>query len=589
MKSKKIGINRSMYRSRCKDFGVNNPAGAQAHIVLDIPADTKCLVPQDTTIRMDVKMTNFSSSTFLNGSIQNMFRNVRIYDGHGTVLEEINRYGLINSMLFEVHVPEHIKYTKFQSEGVFKHRVPHKLSGTRAVFDNHSGGTNVDFKTVHTDGNDLGKDIKDLVNQNEIEDTNPTENWNFQRYIHAPKYAAVGTERELHDTSKRHYFRLHKKLATGETQTLLVKSENAKYGNNPYTFDYRGVETDNDEIDLEDNATSLTRVTYEGYSEFTPWWDFMGKKWANNEYVTFTFHLGACGIFNTTKLWPLWISKGLRIELELGGLNEFSVEKFFARSEQITTPAYQGKYFQNRQFPRQEVSIAEVMYTAIDVDDAVINKIENDYKRQGLYFIVPSYKFVQYDKINKVPSTTAGSIATVKLDVKENFTMLNRIYSFLRRSWFSSGNYGSLETISRDFYKPIRLNNVVERYWDYNRVYIPNWSKERFAPAESLYYMDLNRNLNTLNDYSTGNYSLGQFIGTANDNQSSGTYFIDTLETDPDDYLSGTTTDNRKLTYNLSWITQLNDASSEVLDLVLVYQYYKVVRYRAGEPPSIME
>ncbi len=572
---------RNSFRKRDNTITDARPAGSGQIIKLKIPACIKTMVPGETAIRITVKLHNFDSLTYMDGGIQRMFYRLVIRDGHGVELENIERYNRVYQTLFDVHVPEAIKYTAFQQEGVYEYEVPSMLVGPRAawsgVFQEGDWNANIHPGTDHRFINSINTfQVPAATNKepNFITDFQRYMGWRSQ-YNHEEQNEEAFEERQ-----QAHWSTSSSNATNGYTRTVNTVVEsmfNPQSTGNPGN---RGIQLYGDPItipDLEGDAEANAHVMYHGHHCYTPWYYHIGKKYYEqpgsnldkgpghvSSEITFVFHPTASGVLSSTKHIPLWITKGMEIELEIDKPYNYLRD----HRDKSTSLIGSFRNLPTSSLPFIEVVRAEVLWTGVDLTEKMIKTIDKQYDSSGLHFCFPSFFCEERDEIKDLNNST-----THKLEFKNRFAMLNRVYSNISIPFGPDATpwgIDSFNTISRQ---------PTVRSWEYNRIYRPDWGTDLNVEDIDHFY-HCKRSLGTLQNYRSDDFIFGNFHDKPTNGKKKTNYYIDEFETEPSGFLTGIDTNNEKMVYRF----RPTNSTLHGERFFFTWHFYKLAVYRRGEP-----
>jgi len=577
-----IANTRNSFRKRDNTVTDARPAGEAQTIKLKIPDCVKTMVPGETAIRISVKLINFDSLTFMDGSIQRMFRRIIIRDGHGVELENIERYNRVYQTLFDVHVPESIKYTAFQQEGVYEYEVPSMLVGPRAawtgVFNSSDWNANIhpgpDNRTISSINN-FSAAANNSLEPNFLTDFSRYMAW---RHTYNQEYGNPGFNVER---QQAHWSASSSNAVTGYTRTINTICENIFNPQSTGVVGRRGISLYADPATIPQldapAEDAKSHVMYHGHHCYTPWYYHIGQKYyqtnsatndkgpghVSNE-ITFVFHPTASGVLSSTKHIPLWITKGLEIELEIDRPSNYLRD---ARPEHDNlAPSWDLLSDSDR--PRIEVTRAEVLWTGVDLTEKMINSINKQYETSGLHFCFPSFMCEEREDIADL-----NNLTTHKIEFKNRFAMLNRVYSNVSASRGANGSEWVVDTFNTLSRQP------TVRSWEYNRIYRPDWGTDLNVEDIDHFYQ-CKRSLGTLQNYRSNDMIYGNFHERPTDGKKKTNYYIDEFETEPSGFLTGIDTNNEKMVYRFR---PSNDAVAGER-FFFTWHFYKLAVYRRGEP-----
>lgn len=570
-----IANTRNSFRKRDNTITNVRSAGEAQTIKLKIPECVKTLVPGETTIRITAKLKNWDSTTFLDGGIQRIFRRLIIRDGHGVELENIERYNRVSQTLFDVHVPEHIKYTAFQQEGIYKYEVPAVMTGPKMHWNNSAsvpwnaidGGTGQRKKYFSVDNMALPAITK-----------TPAALTDFSRYVSWSDrhFDIKKTQEDLYNSiwTASHNGTTNETYRAPVNQLLSAESTGDRR--------QRGIELQGNPLTAPDlTAAGSNSLTYEGHCCYTPWFYHIGQKWYENaasgpdefigvgsesKEITFTFHPTASGILSSTKHIPLWIFKGLEIELEIDRPTNYLRD---ARAEfENTATSFLALPDSNK--PYIEVTRAEVLWTGVDLTEKMINAINRQYDTSGLHFCFPSFLCEERDDFtNQQPNQIW------KLEFKKCFAMLNRVYSNASTTSDTLSEW-AVDTFNTVNHKP------TQRSWEYNRIYRPDWGTDLNVEDIDHFYQT-KKSLGVLHDYQSNNLAYGDYQSQPTLGRKLLNYQVDEFETEPSGFLTGIDTNNEKMIYRF----RPTNGAFTGERFFFTWHYYKLAVYRRGEPVFI--
>ena len=338
----------------------------------------------------------------------------------------------------------------------------------------------------------------------------------------------------------------------------------------------RGIFLNGTSLPVLNQPTSFNSITYQGHSCFTPWYNHIGSKLYSgggnigvghtSQEITFTFHPTVSGILSSTKHIPLWITKGISIELELDKPINFLRD---ARSFYSYTKSSFDNLPDNSK-PYISITRAEVLWTGVDLTEKMIKSIDRQHEQSGIHMCFPSFFCESNGPKVFMPSTMTRPPNTIyKVEFKNSYAMLNRVYSF-----------GSEKSKWRnDSFNTLNLS-LSQRSWEYNRIYRPDWGTDLNVESIDHFYQN-HRSLGTLNDYLSNNFTLSDFHNYPSLARKRLKYYVDEFESEPSGFLTGIDTNNEKMVYRVT--PGAVSIPSEVA-YYFIWHFYKLAVYRKGEP-----
>ncbi len=586
---------RNSFRKRDNTVSEARPVGEGQTVKLNIPDCMKTLVPGETAIRITVKLHNFDSLTYMDGGVQRLFNRLIIKDGHGVELESIEHYNRVYQTLFDVHVPEHLKYTSFQQEGVYKYEVPSMLVGPRASWNGLSAGTDW---TSNIQPNPDGTYISSVNKFDKVAKDNlqPSQLTDFSKYLAwRPLFNRTNDVANApSNTSQDSYWSVSvSDTGSAETSSYTSVVEDVFDPRTTGVPGRRGIKLYGDPLNFptltgiieggegEEDDVNVPTVMYHGHHVYTPWYYHIGKKYyetpgpspgldkgpghVSNE-ITFVFHPAASGILSSTKHIPLWITKGLEIELEMDRPSSYLRD---ARSDFPSTQSNFNTLSENNK-PFIEITRAEVIWTGVDLTEKMITSINKQYEHQGLHFCYPSFTCEEREEF----TGDLSQDITGKIEFKNRFAMLNRVYS----NASISKNAGTLNEWSVDTFNTVNHNPTV-RSWEYNRIYRPDWGSDQNIGVVDHYYQT-KKSIGSLHNYRSDDFIFGNTQVICNDGKKQTCYYIDEFETEPSGFLTGVDTNNEKMVYRYRPTKDVGVNES----FYFTWHYYNLAVYRRGEP-----
>lgn len=573
---------RDSLRDRARSINTNNYVSQNEKITLIIPPQQRNLVPDETLIRLEVGVSgDYNLSPYsINGSIQRAIERITIRDGRGTVLETINNYNVIAETLMQAHIPERAQKNILQAEGVYPSETTYALSGedNRKVITFRSAVSQANIKPT-SDDPDVGT-TEEFQNVALTPTLFPEHNRTFNgTYTKLTDQSNVSAN----DNNNRPYSEICK---VGDTILINVVTGIAPVITE--TFYVYVVEVVDDGVILSENILSkLVRNAAAGAvgrlnwlqicprNTFSDYYRNISQRWRKNQTATFTFNPIASGILTSSKHIPLWVTKGLQIELTLAGNNTI----FNTKNTTFTNP------------PQIKVTDADVFYTAVTLTPVMQSALESQYHRRGLNLLVPVF----HCDLRNVGTTTI-----IQEDYYNSFAMLNRTYQFCR-------SQAAIDRITSDSFRHV-LTAPTRRYIEYNRIYMPHWGNDTDTNAID-HWNESRKGINLLGDKKFELISYGQHVSDGyieNVNNSVGAVdengvpyntegvslrsaskckelFINNLETEPSGFLTGVDTNNGTIRLRLETSKAANK------QLVMIFMAFKMITFQDGAPPLVQE
>lgn len=518
---------RDSLRDRERGITSNTTVGENQKITLVIPPQQRNLIPDELMIRLKLRVDNWKSNVQFGGSIQRAIRTFVVRDGRGTVLEQIHDYNLIAQRLIDVHIPERVQHNVLQTEGVYPHyrwleqrTAPFVVTSAAAIANNV---TDLTDETLQANEAKVGK-------------TTPFAN-------------LLKPLDTLFPLSAQHAF-------TGQ-RVKEIKSGNADpkavlYGNFGHAL------------------AAYDPILVVPRNEFSPYYEHVAKPLAHGGEAIFSFQPIASGLLTSSKHIPLWVTKGLQIELTLD----------------TNTNIFTSLYAASDDTPTIKVTQADAMYTAVTLTPVMQAALESQYHRRGLNLLVPVFHA-------DIRNTGTGS--TIQEDYYNSFAMLNRIYQCTR-------NKAHLDNKTEDNLGLIALKPT-RRYLEYNRIYMPHWGNDNDLDPQD-HYVESRKGINFLGDKKTELISFGQFGAPTkiDPNRTEANYaaaadvirnarvsgekeiFVNNLETEPSGFLTGIDTNNGTIRLRI----ETNDNTTEK-NLVVIFMAFKMITFQDGAPPLVQE
>ncbi len=513
---------RDSLRDRERGITTNSFVTENQKITLIIPPQQRNIVPDETIIRLKVKVNNMDDTSKIGGSIQRAIRTLVIRDGRGTVLEQIHDYNLIAQRLIDVHIPERVQNNVMQTEGIYsKYTNITQRSWPRLIRVEAKGDVKGNFSTL--ENNNTSVDTKLRLNQSWTSDALPGD-----------------------------IVQMIPDGAAGEQQTRLVRKSN-----NNHT-----IGLDANWATLSPNDLAAGGLWHVPRDEATPYFRHVKMKWLTNKEVVFAFQLIGSGLLTSSKHIPLWVTKGLQIEMTLDTNNIIF--------ESLLTPAI-------------AVTQADVLYTAVTLTPVMQSALESQYHRRGLNLLVPVFH---------VDLRNVGRTNTIQEDYYNSFAMLNRIYQGTR-------DQNKITAYPYDSFNNIRLAPT-RRYIEYNRIYMPHWGNDNdLLPID--HYLESRKGINLLGDKKLELISFSQFQGVnpatlidyekyMSGSTSTSTMekckeiFVNNLETEPSGFLTGVDTNNGTIRLRLE-----TEDDQTVKQIYMIFMAFKMITFQDGSPPLVQE
>lgn len=568
---------RDSLRDRQTGITSNSFIGQNQKIFLNIPNQQRNLVPDETVFRLTTKAVNFKPLHNIGGTIQRAIREVIIRDGRGQVLERHNDFNLITQILIDAHIPKRVQDNVMQPEGIYASYFTYETN-ERPVMAFYGNAPNNDHRFLTDSG------VLNTVEQTTDAFTGQFVTGDrllFIKQIEHEKNNGSGT---LEAKFTMPVVRVREVFASmsQNNQTIFYNRDGGAFelGDNY-----------NSEIGVAGNPAAIPNdLKFEGKENdvllqfprtyFTPYWKHVARKWLQEKEVVFNFQLLCSGIFTTSKHWPLWVSKGLQVEITLDSNNII----WHDRTSKETS--IDSGVFQELSTPPQlQVTRADVLYTAVTLTPVMQAALESQYARRGLNFLVPAFH---------CDTRNVGTTGIIQEDYYNSFAMLTRVYQCCR-------NQSQIDTVQRDSfrYHPLR---PTRRFWEYNRIYMPHWGNDNdLAPID--HYLESRKGINLLGDKKTELISLANFDSDGDQNQVQQNkvagnglpelilgkdkaieLFMNSLETEPSGFLTGVDTNNGTLRLRI----ETNDTGTPK-QIVVVFMFYKLITYQDGSPPLVQE
>lgn len=514
-----FAVARDSLRERSRGITSNSYVTENQKIVLNIPPQQRNLVPDETIIRLEMKTNAWKPNWKIGGSIQRAIKTLTIRDGRGTVLEQINDYNKIAEILIQTHVPDRVQNTLMQTEGIYD---SYKLYAGGDPTHGYVGGISV---KVGSD-NVLEDVLTDFNNQN-----------NFQPF-----------------TSE---------MQKGDMITVIDIQ-----GNTSDIVEVKEVKHDTVEIHSSDatvnsdNKTNI-RLLHTPRKEFSDYYRHIGQPLLDSKAVVFTFNPLASGILSSSKHIPLWVTKGLQIEITL----DSNATIFHAAHIDTDKPEIQ-------------IHQADVLYTAVTLTPVMQSALESQYHRRGLNLLVPVFH-IDRRKI------TSGN-QTIQEDYYNSFAMLNRVYQACQK-------HSDVDASDKDSFR-FRPLKPTRRFLEYNRIYMPHWGNDNDLSAID-HFNESRKGINLLGDRNKELITFGQFTSDGPQDTYRGTseatrggiskckeIFVNNLETEPSGFLTGVDTNNGTIRLRIETANTTYDK-----DLQVLFMAFKMITFQDGAPPLVQE
>ncbi len=519
---------RDSLRDRERGITSNSFVTANQKVTLIIPPQQRNIVPDETIIRFKLKVNNMEDDTQFDGSIQRAIRTLVIRDGRGTVLEQIHDYNLISQKLIDVHIPERVQHNVMQTEGIYPTYAnvsldrPVKFCQINGVADIGAVGESTELTNTDTKSND------------------PRKNFSYTSDC-APGDAII----YIPDDSLQ--------ATAGQTvKGATVRTITTQQSTKKIALSHKIVA---------DRFTTNGVFIHAPRPEVTAYYKHVKQPLLNGQEITLAFQLIGSGLLTSSKHIPLWVTKGLQIEMTLD-------------SNQII--------FQSRSGGAPEIQItqADVMYTAVTLTPVMQSALESQYHRRGLNLLVPVFH---------VDLRNVGKGVAIQEDYYNSFAMLNRIYQGCR-------NQDKINTFQNDSLENIRLAPT-RRYIEYNRIYMPHWGNDNDLNAID-HYLESRKGINLLGDKKMELISLSQFNGKNSAGfENPADYlssfntsmerckeiFVNNLETEPSGFLTGVDTNNGTIRLRIETPSGISK------QIYMIFMAFKMITFQDGSPPLVQE
>jgi len=511
---------RDSLRDRERGITTNSFVTENQKITLIIPPQQRNIVPDETIIRFKVKTNNMVDDTKIGGSIQRAIRTLVIRDGRGTVLEQIHDYNLIAQRLIDVHVPERVQHNVMQTEGIYPtydnvvQRKPVRVTYIDGAGQVDGSGTQL------TNSNTNNPDAQ--VNLSYTSDMLPGD-----VAILIPD-AAAGDQQSRQVVGKA---------------TNTAVSVDAAWTTAP-------------------NTITQGSMIIAPRPEISDYFRHVKEPFLDSKEVTFAFQLIGSGLMTSSKHIPLWVTKGLQIEMTLDTNN-------------VIYESLSGT-------PEIQVTQADVLYTAVTLTPVMQSALESQYHRRGLNLLVPVFH---------VDLRNVGTGGVIQEDYYNSFAMLNRIYQGTR-------DQTKITSFNWDSFNNVRLAPT-RRYIEYNRIYMPHWGNDNdLLPID--HYLESRKGINLLGDKKLELISFGQFSSSGVpghedpngylNNTASPTLekckeiFVNNLETEPSGFLTGVDTNNGTIRLRI----ETADTTTQK-QIYMIFMAFKMITFQDGSPPLVQE
>lgn len=522
-----FAASRDSLRDRERGITTNSFVTENQKVTLIIPPQQRNLVPDETIIRFKFKVANWLPQFRMGGSIQRFIRTMIIRDGRGTVLEQIHDYNQIAQRLIDVHIPERVQENLMQVEGIYP------------SYKTYESQIPQYFK-----GPSTGSTTAALINNG----VQPVPSINEE--LNRPWTGEV----QIGDT----IVLLDKSPIGIDSEQISSKTFNSVVPTGTFTID-----PSQGDADIMVWPRRLFTPYYRDISS-----KLLAKDGANLpiEEVTLTFQPTASGLLTSSKHIPLWVTKGLQIEMTLD-----TNQVIFEAPQRDTSLPNQG-------FPAIQITQADVLYTAVTLTPVMQSALESQYHRRGLNLLVPVFH---------IDIRNVGTTTTIQEDYYNSFAMLNRIYQCCR-------DQSNIDDQAQDSLKLIRLNPT-RRYMEYNRIYMPHWGNDNdLAPID--HYLEARKGINLLGDkklelisfadFNSNGYDRDAYPSTVRDQQGYQTtkeIFVTNLETEPSGFLTGVDTNNGTIRL------RIETASTVGKNLQVIFMAFKMITFQDGSPPLVQE
>lgn len=561
-------IARMSFRERALGTTSNTPTGQGQKLHLKIPAQQRSLIPKETYISLKCRATidqtvgvadtvvqrQRMATTIEFETIQNLFENLVIRDGRGTVLEDVRNYNIVNSIIQSTHLSPEYRESILQTEGYYNTRSMVELT--------FGGGEDTDPRYMFSPMR-----IKLLP-----KDANG--DLQFQHLI--PAYVEVKAGHQLVPFEAQGAF--------GNTSTI-VNHVGIEYRNVVTQIPLRGVDEDNNTVDVTelrspikyifDNGGGNTPIVFfeitdpnvaklfngagavavAGNTEFISTFATLPpghspyRRNVHNKLFTefgegganFSFRPLASGLMNSDKHIPLWATNGLHLEFSLD-----SNKNFFTSRLGISA--------------KIEIIEAHINYTVATYSPVVQAALEAKYIRDGINLIIPTYH------VNMRNALSGGSVSE---EFQESFAMLDTLYTFVRKD----STVDNSKTHSFKF-ESLPLQKYVV---DYNRMKFPNWGSEEDLSDTDL-YMEFRKGLHLLhsNIFQTISFDDWKTWGKQ--------ILITNFSRYPEGNLSGVDTNTGRIKVNFKYT---DDEDSTPYQLLVMFQYQQLITMKDGTPTLI--
>ena len=116
---------RDSLRERAAGITSTSTVKSNQKITFMIPPMARCIVPDETVLRIKCKINNFGPHTRIGGSIQRAFTTYSLQDGRGTNYEHMRHFNRITDMLIQKHIERRVQYAIMGPEGIYEYEQPY--------------------------------------------------------------------------------------------------------------------------------------------------------------------------------------------------------------------------------------------------------------------------------------------------------------------------------------------------------------------------------------------------------------------------------------------------------------------------------
>ena len=573
-------IARMSFRERALGVTTSTPRKEGDKLHLKIPAQQRSLIPKETYISLKCRATIETtdaqideaqkarlSSTIEFETIQNLFENLVIRDGRGTVLEDVRGYNIVNNVIQNTHLSPEYRNSVLQTEGYYDtHALVELTNGSPDATDPRQMFSPLRLKMLPKENiapNDQPVQYE-MQYQNLLPASvlaNVTPGHTLVPFMGDSRFANTDTVNDHIGIEYRQVILQvplkGRRWADGQilpdiTQDITQIRAPIKYlAQAPNTSPILWFELTTPEVQGlydEDDGSVLNNLNEQWIHTFaalapgaSPYGRNVQKDMFSNSGANFSFRPIASGLLNSNKHIPLWATNGLHLEFVLD-----TDKNFFTSRLGITA--------------KIEIIEAHINYTVATYSPVVQAALEAKYIRDGINLIIPTYH------INTRSSLNGGSISE---EFQESFAMLDTLYTFVRRQ----------DTLNSKYVHSFKFHSLpVQKYVvDYNRMKFPNWGSEEDLSDTDL-YMEFRKGLHLLHSNIFQTISFDQWKTWGKQ------IMITNFSRYPEGNLSGVDTNTGRIKVNFKYT---DNAESTPYQLIAMFQYQQLITMKDGTPTLI--